>query len=52
MVKDHKEDIKEYQEEAKRKNDKLTGLVNDTLPVLHKHLERAQSLERQTAAAR
>jgi len=52
MVKDHKEDIAEYQREAKRNNDRLAGYVNETLPALRKHLERAQALERQTTAAR
>ncbi|HWM45588.1 MAG TPA: DUF4142 domain-containing protein [Xanthobacteraceae bacterium] len=52
MVKDHKEDIADFQKEAKRKDDRLMGYVNDTLPVLRKHLADAQTLERQATAAR
>ena len=48
MVKDHQEDIKEYRQEA-TKNDAAGRLAKETLPVLQKHLQAAQSLEKQTA---
>jgi putative membrane protein len=48
MVKDHEEDIKEYKKESS-KNDAAGRLAKDTLPVLQKHLQAAQSLEKQTA---
>jgi len=44
MVADHKKDIKEYQQEAK-KNDAASGYAKDALPTLEKHLQAAQSLE-------
>ena len=48
MVKDHEEDIKEYKKES-AKDDAAGRLAKDTLPVLQKHLQAAQSLEKQTA---
>jgi putative membrane protein len=51
MVKDHQEDIKEYRQEA-TKNDAAGRLAKETLPVLQKHLQAAQSLEKQTASSR
>jgi putative membrane protein len=48
MVKDHRQDIKEYQKEAS-KDDAAGKLAKETLPVLQKHLQTAQSLEKQTA---
>ncbi len=48
MVKDHQEDIKEFQKESS-KNDAAGKLAKETLPTLQKHLEAAQSLEKQTA---
>jgi putative membrane protein len=45
-VKDHKKDIKEYETEAKHvKDPELKQYVTTTLPVLQKHLERAEALE-------
>jgi len=44
MVTDHKKDIKEYEQEAK-KNDAASGYAQDALPTLQKHLQVAQSLE-------
>jgi putative membrane protein len=44
MVKDHQHDIKEYQKEAS-KDDAAGKLAKETLPVLQKHLQTAQSLE-------
>jgi len=43
MVADHKKDIKEYENEAK-KNDAAASYAKETLPTLRKHLETAQSL--------
>ena len=48
MVKDHEEDIKEYKKESS-KTDAAGQLAKETLPVLQKHLQTAQSLEKQTA---
>jgi putative membrane protein len=48
MVKDHQEDIKEFQKESS-KNDAAGKLAKESLPTLQKHLEAAQSLEKQTA---
>jgi putative membrane protein len=48
MVKDHQDDIKEYQKESS-KSDAAGQLAKETLPVLRKHLEAAQSLEKQVA---
>lgn len=48
MVKDHEEDIKEYKKESS-KSDAAGRLAKDTLPVLQKHLQAAQSLEKETA---
>ena len=47
MVKDHQEDIKEFQKESS-KSDAAGRLAKETLPVLQKHLQTAQSIERQT----
>ena len=44
MVADHKKDIAEYQKEAK-KQDAAGKYASDSLPVLQKHLQTAQSLE-------
>jgi putative membrane protein len=48
MVKDHQQDIKEYQKEAS-KDDAAGKLAKETLRALQKHLQIAQSLEKQTA---
>jgi putative membrane protein len=44
MVNDHKNDIREFEKEAKRKNDPAADFANETLPTLRKHLEMAQAL--------
>jgi putative membrane protein len=44
MVSDHKKDVREYEKEAKKPNDPAAGYANETLPVLKKHLDAAQSL--------
>jgi putative membrane protein len=43
MVKDHKEDIGEYQKEAKSKGP-LANFAQQTLPTLQKHLQTAEKL--------
>jgi len=48
MVKDHQEDIKEFKKESSQ-NDAAGKLAKESLPTLQKHLEAAQSLEKQTA---
>jgi putative membrane protein len=49
MGKDHKEDIAKYQKEAKSKGP-LASFAQQTLPVLQKHLQTAQSLQNAGAA--
>jgi putative membrane protein len=51
MVKDHKKDIGEYEKAAKAK-DAAGQYASDTLPTLKKHLEAAQSLQKQTTSSR
>jgi putative membrane protein len=52
MVADHKKDIADYKKQAKMKGDDPTaGYANDTLPVLQKHLETAQSLVKSEKSA-
>jgi putative membrane protein len=48
MVKDHQEDIKEFQKESS-KSDAAGKLAKESLPTLQKHLQAAQSLEKETA---
>jgi putative membrane protein len=43
MVKDHRDDIKDYRKEAS-KNDAAGRLAKETLPTLEKHLQAAQRL--------
>jgi len=49
MVKDHKQDIAKYQKEAKSKGP-LAQFAQQTLPVLQKHLQTAQSIQNSGAA--
>ena len=51
MVKDHRDDIKEYQKEA-AKNDAVGQLAKDTLPTLRKHLQAAQRLTAEKQSSR
>ena len=51
MVKDHKKDIAEYQKAAKAKG-AAGQYAGDTLPTLQKHLNTAQSLQKQKTSAR
>jgi putative membrane protein len=48
MLQDHQEDIKEFRKESS-KSDTAGQLAKETLPVLEKHLQTAQSLQKQTA---
>jgi putative membrane protein len=45
MVADHKKDIKEFRQEAKKTNERPSAFAQETLPTLQKHLETAQSLQ-------
>jgi putative membrane protein len=49
MVKDHKEDIAKFQKEAKSKGE-VAQFAQQTLPVLQKHLQTAQSIQNSGAA--
>lgn len=51
MVKDHQEDIKEFQKEAS-KNDAAGQLAKETLPTLRKHLQAAQRLSAEKQSSR
>jgi putative membrane protein len=44
MVKDHKQDIKEFEKATKKTQDPAKSFASETLPTLRKHLETAQSL--------
>ena len=48
MVADHKKDIKEFQREAKKTNERPSAFAQETLPTLQKHLETAESLQGKT----
>jgi putative membrane protein len=50
MVMDHKKDIAEYKKAAK-KSDDAGQYAQDSLPVLEKHLQTAQSLEKNSGKA-
>jgi putative membrane protein len=46
MVKDHQEDVKEFQREAdKGKDPQIKNFASQTLPVLQQHLSKIQSIE-------
>jgi putative membrane protein len=51
MVKDHKQDIAAFKKEAKKK-DAAGQFAESTLPTLQKHLQMAQSLEKQVTRKR
>jgi putative membrane protein len=51
MVMDHKKDIAEYKKAAK-KNDDAGQYAKDSLPVLEKHLQTAQSIQKNAGKAR
>src|SRR5215211_7572150 len=45
MVADHKKDIKEFQQEAKKTNERPSSFAKDVLPDLQKHLDMAHGLQ-------
>jgi putative membrane protein len=46
MVKDHEEDVKEFQKEAhKGKDEEIKGFASRTLPVLQQHLDKIKSIQ-------
>jgi putative membrane protein len=49
MIKDHKEDIRKYQKEAKSKGP-LAELAQQTIPTLQKHLQTAETLAGQKSS--
>jgi putative membrane protein len=51
MIMDHKKDIAEYKKAAK-KNDDAGQYAKDSLPVLEKHLQTAQSLQKKAGKSR
>jgi putative membrane protein len=51
MVKDHKQDIKKYEKEAKSKGP-LADFAQQTIPTLQKHLRTAETVARQTSSKR
>jgi putative membrane protein len=51
MAKDHKMEISKYSKQAKG-NGPVASYAKDTLPDLKKHLETAQSLQKQSVSAR
>ncbi len=51
MVKDHKQDISEFQKQAK-KSDPAGQFAQQTLPTLRKHLQIAQSLQKNEQSSR
>jgi putative membrane protein len=51
MVKDHQEDIKEFQKESS-KSDPAGQLAKETLPTLQKHLQAAQQLTAEKQSSR
>jgi putative membrane protein len=48
MVMDHKKDISEYKRAA-NKNDEAGQYAKESLPVLEKHLQTAESLQKNAA---
>ena len=53
MVKDHEEDVKEFQKEASRgKDPRIKDFAQQTLPTLQEHLSRIQSIQSGMAGSR
>jgi len=46
MVNDHKKDIKEFEKAAKSTNTTISNFASQTLPVLNKHLDSAQAINK------
>jgi putative membrane protein len=51
MVKDHQDDIKEFQKES-QKGDSIGDFAKQSLPTLRKHLQQAERLQQQTIGSR
>ncbi|HEY1505115.1 MAG TPA: DUF4142 domain-containing protein [Stellaceae bacterium] len=51
MVEDHQNDIAKFQKEADAKDGSASDLAQQQLPTLKKHLQMAQSLQKQQASA-
>jgi putative membrane protein len=52
MVKDHEEDVKEFQKEANSgKDPQMKSFASETLPVLQEHLTKIKSIQAGTSAA-
>jgi putative membrane protein len=52
MVKDHEEDVKEFQKEANTgKDPQIKAFASETLPVLEQHLSKIKSIQAGTAGA-
>ncbi|MBV8071595.1 MAG: DUF4142 domain-containing protein [Acidobacteriaceae bacterium] len=53
MVKDHEEDVKEFQKEATHgKDSAIKNFASQTLPILEQHLQMAKSTDSQVASAK
>jgi putative membrane protein len=46
MVNDHKADIKEFEKASKASNTAVSNFASQTLPVLNKHLDSAQAINK------
>ena len=46
MVNDHKKDIKEFEKASKNSNTAISNFASQTLPVLNKHLDSAQAINK------
>jgi len=46
MVNDHKKDIKEFEKASKAGNSSVSNFASQTLPVLNKHLDSAQAINK------
>ncbi|MBS1601952.1 MAG: DUF4142 domain-containing protein [Bacteroidetes bacterium] len=46
MVSDHKEDISEFEKQAKKGVPEISAFANSSLPMLHKHLDSAEHLRK------
>ena len=52
MVADHKNDISEYEQESKKRNDPVADYARQRVPTLQRHLNAAEKLERSTRSSR
>jgi putative membrane protein len=52
MVKDHEEDVKEFQREAdKGKDEQIKAFASETLPVIQGHLEKIKAIQSKMGGA-